>query len=85
MPDFNANADVYVARVRQRITGMPLPIQPRPDHSGNVAECITWMIENNDGYPGSYTVEVPLEAGFGKSVLTFQEIEELSRHPNFPK
>jgi hypothetical protein len=85
MPDFNAKADVYVVIMKDP-QGRHAPQPPRkPIHSGTVAQCIAWTLANHDGYPATYSVEVPREAGFGRDVLSFQDIEDLACHPQFPR
>ena len=84
MPDFNANANVYVMIMKDPIYRQLRPAR-QPIHSGTVAECINWTLANHDGYPETYSVEVPLGAGFEKNELCFREIEDLARHPEFPK
>jgi len=81
MPDFNAHADVHVLMMRNPGDRRPLP----PIHSGTLGDCIKWTLANHDGYPETYSIEVPLEAGFQTTKLHYRDIEALAQDPQFPK
>jgi hypothetical protein len=83
MPDFEANAEVY--RVAVRYPSGPRPILASPPvHVGSAAECFVYVLTKHDGYPKTYSVRVPLEAGFGTDELSYDEIEALSKRSDFP-
>jgi hypothetical protein len=85
MPDFNADAHVFVARMQDPAGRHAPHPMPKPVHSGSAADCIAWTLAKHDGYPETYSIVVPHEAGFGKEELPFKDIEEWSRHPQFPR
>lgn len=39
----------------------------------------------HDGYPQSYSMRVPLEAGFITNQLYYPDIEAIFQRPDFPK
>jgi hypothetical protein len=83
VPDFNAKADVYVAMMKEPRRWQAMP-ERRPIHSGPLAEAIRWTLANHDGYPETYTIEVPLEAGFQTKVLYYREIQAIAQRQDFP-
>ena len=82
MPDFNVEADVYVAMRKDPRRRQTMP-ERRPIHSGTLANSIRWILANHDGYPGTYTIEVPLEAGFQTKVLHYRDIQAIAERPDF--
>jgi hypothetical protein len=84
MPDFNANADVYVV-VMKPTQDYRFLSPPRPIHSGTIAESIAWTLANHDGYPESYSMKVPLEAGFGTTTLHYLDMHAIVKRADFPK
>jgi hypothetical protein len=84
MSDFNAKADVYRTMMTPA-SGHRFVPPPHPIHSGTVAECISWIMTKHDGYPETYRMTVPLEAGFGETVFHYREIEAISGRHDFPK
>lgn len=84
MLDFNAKADVYVLVMKEPRHWQPSSPR-RPIHSSTVAECIRWTLANHDGYPDTYSIEVPLEAGFQTKELHYRDIEAISKRPDFPR
>ncbi len=84
MPDFNVKADVYVAMVKEPRRWQSMP-ERRPIHSGTLAESIRWTLANHDGYPETYSIEVPLEAGFQTKVLHYRDIQAIAERPDFPR
>jgi len=83
MSDFNAHAEVHRAAVRHR--GGYHPILPSPPiHTATAIECFRYVLTKHDGYPQTYSVRVPLEAGFGTDELSYSEIEAISKRPDFP-
>jgi hypothetical protein len=83
MSDFSARAEVYRA-VMKAPTGHRFMPLATPVHSGTVAECISWVIRKHDGYPETYSMRVPLEAGFQTNELHYRDIEAISKRPDFP-
>jgi hypothetical protein len=80
MPDFNARSDVYVAMMREpRRTQSLLPV-----HTGTLAECVRYVLTKHDGYPETYAMRLPLEAGFQTKELHYRDIEAIARRPDFP-
>lgn len=84
MPNFNAQADVYCAVGPSVPKYHPIP-RPRPVYSGTIVECRKWVMKNHQGYPALYSMVVPLEAGLQTKELRYDEIEVLSRYPDFPR
>jgi hypothetical protein len=83
MSDFNAQAEVYRATVRYPSGYRPILPSP-PIHTGTAAECFTYVLTKHDGYPQTYSVRIPLEAGFGTDELSYDDIEAISKRPDFP-
>jgi hypothetical protein len=84
MSDFNAKADVYRTEFRDVGGHRPLP-SFKPIHSGTIAECVRWVMAKRHDYPQTYSMRVPLEAGFITNELHYQDIEAISQRPDFPK
>ena len=84
MSDFSAKADVYRA-VMKAPTGHRFMPPAAPIHSGTIAECISWVMTKHDGYPDTYSMRVPLEAGFQTNELHYRDIEAISKRPDFPR
>jgi hypothetical protein len=84
MPNFNATAEVYCHGVINVGKFQPIP-QRKSIHSGTIDQCVRWVMKNHQGYPALYRMEVPLEAGLQKTELHYDEIEALSKRPDFPK
>jgi hypothetical protein len=84
MSDFNAKADVY-RTVMKAPAGHRFMPPPAPIHSGTIAECISWVMTKHDGYPETYSMRVPLEAGFQTNVLHYRDIEAISKLADFPR
>ena len=84
MPNFNAKADVYCAVGPRVPKFQPIP-QKRPVYSGVIVECRRWVMKNHQGYPALYSMVIPLEAGLQTNELHYDEIEALSKHPDFPR
>jgi hypothetical protein len=84
MPNFNADAEVYRAAVEHY--GAHRPILPsRPIHTGTVAECVRYIMSKHDGYPETYSMRLPLEAGFQTNQLHYRDIEAISKRSDFPR
>jgi hypothetical protein len=84
MPDFNAKADVYVAMMEEPRHWQPTQ-QRQPVHSGTITECVRYVLTKNDGYPETYMMRVPLEAGFQTKELHYRDIETISKRSDFPR
>ena len=84
MPDFNATADLHQTVMRTPIPGAKLDPRPRYLESGKVSELMKKVLGKRGGDRPIYSITVPLEAGFGKEVLDFRDIEDLA-HPLVPK
>jgi hypothetical protein len=84
MSNFDMPANVYMVNGRQ--AGGHRPLTPsRTVHSGTVTECVRWVMAKIHDYPETYSMTVPLEAGFIKGELSYQEIEAISKRSDFPK
>jgi hypothetical protein len=70
MPDFNAPAQVFCVEFR---TPTVQEYYPKPVYCGTVAKCGRWMISKKNEYPETYYMTVPLEAGFQKTELRFND------------
>jgi hypothetical protein len=84
MPNFSAQAEVYKA-VMKLPTGYRFMPASAPIHSGSVAECVSWIMTKHDGYPATYSMRVPLEAGFQTNELHYRDIEAISKRSDFPQ
>jgi hypothetical protein len=84
MSDFNARADVYITKVNSAGGYRPL-LPPKPIRSGTITDTVKWIMAKDELDRQMYFMTVPLEAGFIKSELSYQDIEAISRRPDFPK
>lgn len=84
MPNFNVSAEVYRVAVRYRGGHHPIHAE-HPIHIGTASECLAYVLTKHDGYPKTYSVRVPLEAGFGKDELSYDDIEAIAQRPDFPR
>ena len=83
MSDYNAPAQVY--SVGLPTPGLHQPMIPTPVYIGTVAECVRLVIAKKHDYPETYYITVPLEAGFIKDKLDYQDIKAISNRSDFPK
>jgi hypothetical protein len=51
---------------------------PKPVYTGTVKQCVQWMMTKENEYPETYSMTVPLEAGFQKRELRFDEVKNLA-------
>lgn len=84
MSNFNAHAEVYRTAVRYAVGHQPISA-PSPIHTGPAGECFRYVLTKHDGYPKTYSVRVPLEAGFGTDELSYDDIEAISKRADFPR
>jgi hypothetical protein len=84
MSDFNARAELHRVEMRRARWGEPIQTSPRMIHAGTVAECVTRVMGKRDPDRRIYSMTVPLEAGFGKAVLEFDDIEAVAQRTDFP-
>lgn len=84
MSNFNAHAEVYRAAVRHATNHEPI-LPPKPIHTGTVTECVRYVMTRHDGYPLTYSMRLPLEAGFQTNELHYRDIEAISKRPDFPR
>jgi|HubBroStandDraft_5_1064220.scaffolds.fasta_scaffold1445274_1 hypothetical protein len=84
MSDFYAKAEVYRAAMRHPSGHYPMLASP-PIRIGTAGECFAYVLTKHDGYPRTYSVRVPLEAGFGKNELSYDDIEAISKRSDFPR
>jgi hypothetical protein len=85
MSDFNALAHVYkTIQVGSRQAFVRIP-EPQIIRSGPFAECVKWFMAMDETDRQFYLIAVPLEAGFVKSELSYQDIEAIFRRSDFPK
>ena len=85
MPNFNATADLHQTVMRTPIPGAKIDPRPRWLESGKVSDLMNKVMAKRDGDRPIYSITVPLEAGFGKEVLSFRDIEAISKTPDFPR
>jgi hypothetical protein len=83
MSDFSAHAEVYRMAAR-RPTGIHKILASPPVHVGTAVECFKYVLTEHDGYPDTYSVRVPLEAGFGTNELHYRDIQAISQRRDFP-
>jgi hypothetical protein len=84
MSDFSAQADVYRLEAKSPAKDRVIP-QQKPVHSGTIAQCVKWVMDKRHDYPETYSMTVPLEAGFIGRTLGYREIEAMSKRPDFPQ
>jgi hypothetical protein len=84
MSDFNAKAHVYVAMMKAPVGHRSMP-PPQAVHSGTIAECVKYVMTKHDGYPETYSLRIPLEAGFQTNELHYRDIEAISKRSDFPR
>jgi hypothetical protein len=83
MSDFNAKADVY-RTVMKAPTGYRFNPPPQPVYAGTVADCAKYVLSKQDDYPETYSLKVPLEAGFNSDEFHYRDIVALSERRDFP-
>jgi hypothetical protein len=84
MSDFSAKADVYRQEMKSPAQDRVIP-QTKPVHSGTIAQCVKWVMDKRHDYPETYSMTVPLEAGFIERTLGYRDIEAIAKRPDFPK
>jgi len=85
VPDFNANADLHQTVMTIPIYGQKNRPGPRWLESGKVGDLMNRVLNKHEPHQALYSITVPLEAGFGKDVLHFRDMQDFAKHPNFPK
>ena len=85
MPNFNASADLHVMQMNpirfgQKLKAGPLYLETLP-----ITECIERVMKKRVPDAHLYSITVPLEAGFGKDVLYYSDIEAISKRPDYPR
>ena len=85
MPHFSAKAELYRTEVRLTRFGQknsPGPRYPRP---GPFLELVKTVMAEREPDRLIYSITVPLEAGFGKTELYYNDIEAISKRSDFPR
>jgi hypothetical protein len=85
MPDFNAAADLHRVEASPARWGHPIKPSPRYLETAPVAQCVNRVMGKRQADRVIYSITVPLEAGFGKQVLDYRDIEDIAACPDFPK
>jgi hypothetical protein len=85
MPNFSATADLHQTLMTTPIYGQKNRPGPRWLESGKVSDLINRVLEKREPDQALHSITVPLEAGFGKDVLHFRDIQDFGKHPDFPK
>jgi hypothetical protein len=85
MPDFNAVADLHRIEMRPTEFGKKITTDPHYLESGRVFELINRVMGKRSPDRVLYSITPPREAAFNKEELNYQDIEDLSHHPDFPK
>jgi hypothetical protein len=85
MSDFNASAELHRVEMNDARWGEPIKTSPRMVHTGTVVECVTRVMGKRDPDRRIYSMTVGFEAGFGKEVLEYNDIEAISGRPDFPR
>jgi hypothetical protein len=85
MPNFNATADLHRLEMRTPIHGQKTRPGPCWLESGKASDLMRKVVAKREADQPVYSITVPLEAGFGKDVLNFRDIQEFAEHPDFPR
>ena len=85
MPNFNATADLHRLEMKTPIYGRKNRPGPRWLESGKASDLIRKVVAKRGSDQLADSITVPLEAGFGRDVLHFRDIQEFAKHPDFPK
>jgi hypothetical protein len=85
MPNFNATADLYRLEMSSPQYGQKIQPGLRCLESGKAADLIKKVVAKREGDQPVYLITVPLEAGFGKDMLHFRDIQDFAKHADFPK
>jgi hypothetical protein len=54
-------------------------------HSGTVVECVNRVMGKRDPDRRIYSMTIGFEAGFGKAVLEYDDIEAIASRADFPR
>jgi len=85
MPNYEAIADLHRLEVRPIRFGEKNSLGPRYLRSLPIKECVNQVMSKRPPDAHTYSITVPLEAGFGKDVLNYWDIEAISQRPDFPR
>jgi hypothetical protein len=85
MPDYKATAELHRLEMSTLQWGKKLNPGPRYLRSGTLVDFVRQVIEKRKRDALIYSITVPLEAGFGKEVLAYQDIEAISQRADFPR
>jgi hypothetical protein len=85
MPDFNATADLHRVEMNPVRLGQPIKPSPRYLETAPIIQCINRVMGKRQADRVIYSITVPLEAGFGKKVLDYRDIEDIAARPDLPK
>jgi hypothetical protein len=84
MSDFNAPADLHRFEMNDARWGESIKPSPRMVHTGTVLECINRVMSKRAPDRRIYSMTVGFEAGFGKAVLEYADIEDIAARADFP-
>lgn len=84
MPNYDATVDLHRLEVRPvRFGGKNSP-GPRYLCSLPLKEGINYVMSKREPDALTYSITLPIEAGFGKDTLNFWDIRAISKRPDFP-
>jgi hypothetical protein len=84
MPNYDAIADLHRLEMRPMRVGQKITPGPRYLRSLPMKDCVKQVMSKRPPDAHTYSITVPLEAGFGKDVLNYWDIEAIARQPDFP-
>jgi hypothetical protein len=84
MPNYGAIADLHRYEMRPMRFGAKISPGPRYLRSLSMKDCVKQVMSKRPSDAHTYSIIVPLEAGFGKDILNYWDIEAISQRPDFP-
>ena len=84
MPNYDTIAELHRLEMRPLRLGQKNSPGPRYRRRLPMKECVNQVMSKRPPDAHTYSITVPLEAGFGKDVLNYWDIEAISQRPDFP-
>jgi hypothetical protein len=85
MPSYNAPAELHRFEMTNIHLGAKLNPGPRFLRSTTMVDGVKTVMAKRQADRQIYSITTSLEAGFGKQVLTYQDIEAISQRADFPR
>jgi hypothetical protein len=85
MPNYNAPAELHRFEMTNVQWGKKNSPGPRFLRSMTVMDGVKTVMAKREADRQIYSITTSLEAGFGKEVLAYQDIEAISQRTDFPR